>query len=337
MADTKVLVVDDSLTMRALITRVLDAQPGIRVVGSANGAEEARVEVDRLKPDVMTLDVEMPGMSGIEYLAELMEKKPMPVVMFSTRTEAGASSSIEALRLGAIDCFPKPKVASQSEFDEILGKLGTRIRGAKVTAIKPVKASAPVASFVWNGRMLVMGTDASGTQKLFDLLGRFPANCPPTLIVAHLAPELIDGLIVELDRHVAPTVTKADDLTVPEQGKVYITRPGAAHVGVDQWPGGRIRQMPRDPIGGERPSISLLFAAQAKAASDQTVALLLTDAGEDGGMGLKAVQKIGGYVVAPPAALGEGGTSDYMLMKGNAREPLAWGDVAARVLKLCAK
>ena len=110
-AATKVLVVDDSLTMRALLSGALERIPNVVVVGSADGADEARQMVEALRPDVMTLDVEMPGMSGLEYLAELMDKRPMPVIMFSTRTEAGAEASIEALRLGAIDCFPKPKVA----------------------------------------------------------------------------------------------------------------------------------------------------------------------------------------------------------------------------------
>ncbi|KAK0350635.1 hypothetical protein LTR94_028229, partial [Friedmanniomyces endolithicus] len=109
MAGTRVLVVDDSLTMRALISGALERIPGVEVVGMADGAAEARSLVESAHPDVMTLDVEMPGMSGLDYLAEIMETKPMPVIMFSTRTQEGAAESIEALRLGAIDCFPKPK------------------------------------------------------------------------------------------------------------------------------------------------------------------------------------------------------------------------------------
>ncbi|WBO20720.1 chemotaxis protein CheB [Sphingomonas abietis] len=337
MADTKVLVVDDSLTMRALISRVLETLPGINVIGTADGAAEAKTEVLRLKPDVMTLDIEMPGMSGIEYLAELMEDRPMPVIMFSTRTEAGAASSIEALRLGAIDCFPKPKAASQAEFDAILCKLGTRIRTAKHAVVKPTKLAA-VQSFDWNGRMLTIGMDASGTRKLFELLGSFPVNCPPTLIVAHIAPELIDGLVERLDRHAAAAVVKAGNGMRPAQGTIYLTQPGPTHFGVDQWPGGQIRQLTRDPVSGERPSISILFAAQAKAAATDAVGLMLTEAGEDGVAGLRAIQRVGGHVVAPAHLLG-GASADggYILQGGDAQEPVAWDKVAATILGLCSQ
>jgi two-component system chemotaxis response regulator CheB len=337
MADTKVLVVDDSLTMRALISRVLESLPGIQVVGAADGAAEARIEVERLKPDVMTLDIEMPGMNGIEYLAELMDKRPMPVIMFSTKTEAGASSSVEALRLGAIDCFPKPKAASQAEFDAILGKLGTRLKTAKLSSVKPAKF-APIQGFDWNGRMLTIGLDASGTQKLFALLGSFPANCPPTLVIPHLAPELVDSLVQRLDEHSLPKVVRVQGATPLQQGHVYVTQPGPSHFGVDQWPGGSIRPLTRDPIAGERPSISLMFAAQAKAAGDQAIGLMLTEAGEDGGSGLRAILKAGGHVMAPSALLSDNPrAAEYILQKGAANEPLDWAGVAAKAIKLCAK
>lgn len=325
--------------MRALISRVLETLPGIEVVGAADGAAEARGEVARLKPDVMTLDVEMPGMSGIEYLAELMEQAPMPVIMFSTRTEAGASSSIEALRLGAVDCFPKPKAASQGEFDAVLAKLGVRLRTAKQGFVKPVKlAGIGQAAFDWNGRMIAIGTDSSGTRKLFDLLQTFPANCPPTLIVQHLSPDLSDSMISQLDAHAAPTVIRTEDCAALLPGHVYISRPGPSHVGVDQWPGGRMRNMTRDPIADERPSISLLFATLAKAAAAEAVGLMLTEAGEDGVMGGRAIAKAGGHVIAPAGLLtGTAGDSEYILQKGDASQPLGWAELADTVLKLCQK
>lgn len=337
MKKTRVLVVDDSLTMRALISRVLETLPGIEVVGAADGAAEARGEVARLKPDVMTLDVEMPGMSGIEYLAELMDQAPMPVIMFSTKTEAGASSSIEALRLGAVDCFPKPKAASQGEFDAILAKLGTRIRSAKLTITKPAKLTGlSKEPFDWNGRMLAIGTDTSGTRKLFDLLQAFPSNCPPTLIVQHLSPDLSDSMISQLDAHVAPDVVRAEDCATLLPGKIYVTRPGPSHLGVDQWPGGRMRNVTRDPIAGERPSISLLFLSVAKAAAADAVGLMLTEAGEDGIAGMAAISKVGGHVIAPASLLGAtSNDAEYTLRKGDASQPLSWADLATSLLNLC--
>lgn len=338
MAETTVLVVDDSLTMRALISRVLDGLPGIKVVGAADGAVEARREVERLKPHVITLDVEMPGISGIEYLAELMHQRPTPVIMFSTRTEAGSSASIDALRLGAIDCFPKPKAAAQAEFDEVVKKLGKRIKTAKLSLVKAGTLPPPPESYDWNGRMLAIGTDASGTRRLFQLLGSFPKNCPPTLIVPHISEDLVNSLIEKLNEHARPDVLPFEDFVPLEQGKVYVSRPGAAHVGVDVWPGGRMRRMVRDPIAGERPSISLLFAAMAKAACVDSLGVMLTEAGEDGPAGLKAIVKSGGHVLAPAPLLDQPGASaEFVLQKGLASEPLEWHDVPGKVLALCRK
>ena len=189
MAATRVLVVDDSLTMRALLSGALERIPNVEVVGLADGAAEAREMRAAFHPDVMTLDVEMPGMSGIDYLAEIMDTKPMPVIMFSTRTTDGAAETIEALRLGAIDCFPKPKVAAPAELDAIISKLAKRLKSARKADLKPAKAAtAPpaIAPIDWNGRMLVIGGDSSSTSAMFDLFGQFSENCAPTLVVQHL-------------------------------------------------------------------------------------------------------------------------------------------------------
>ena len=162
MADVKVLVVDDSLTMRVLISGALERIKGVQVVGAADGAAEARKMVDQYRPEVMTLDVEMPGMSGLEYLAEIMEERPMPVIMFSTRTAAGAAESVEALRLGAIDCFPKPKVAVQAELDAIIGKLGKRIKSARNADLK--RAMAGKAAAVAVRKFNTAGEQAKSTS-----------------------------------------------------------------------------------------------------------------------------------------------------------------------------
>lgn len=335
MSATKVLVVDDSLTMRALISGALERIPQVQVVGMADGAAEAREMVAALNPDVMTLDVEMPGMSGIEYLAEIMENKPMPVIMFSTRTTEGAADSIEALRLGAIDCFPKPKVAAPAELDAIIAKLGKRIKAAKKVeprAAKPAKTSeATTPPLDWNGRLVVIGADASSTSALFDLFGSYPANCPPTVVVQHLGPGLVATMAEKLAGQVAPRVAVATDGTVLEQGTIYFAPQGEAHAIVDAWPNGKLRLLPRDPIAGERPSISLLFASAAKAATANAVGVLLMDGSEDGGTGLKAMLGAGGYGFAPAA---DGG---YSLTKNMASQAVPTAQLAGNVLKLCSK
>jgi len=331
---TKVLVVDDSLTMRALIAGALERIPGVEVVGLADGAAEARDMVAQLRPHVMTLDVEMPGMSGIDYLAEIMGQRPMPVIMFSTRTTDGASESVEALRLGAVDCFPKPRVAAPAELDAIIARLGKRIKQARNMELKAPRPAAPVAkvaSIDWNGRLVVVGGDASSTAAMFDFFSAFPADGPPVLVVQHLGAELLDRLVARLGQQVAPRVMVAADGMAIERGTIYFAPAGDRHLVVDGWPNGRARLLAREPVAGERPSISLLFASAAKAAGQDAVAALLIDGSEDGGGGVKAMLGAGGYALSP--ATGGG----YALARGMVSQPVAHEALAQAVLKLCAR
>ncbi len=334
-APVKVLVVDDSLTMRALLSGALERIPGVVVVGSADGAAGAREMRETLHPDVITLDVEMPGMSGLEYLAEVMEKKPMPVIMFSTRTEAGAEASIEALRLGAIDCFPKPKVAVAAEFDKMLAKLGKRIKAAKGVTPKSAPAVKVTAAppLDWNGRILAIGGEAAATKSLFELFGSFPANCAPTIVVQHLGAGLAGTMIDKLRAEIAPKVVLAEDGMAIEQGTIYLAPPEEAHVVVDSWPNGRLRLLARDPIAGERPSISILFASIAKATGTEALGLLLGADGEDGAAGIRAIQAAGGFAIGPA----ENGADGFMLSRRMASQAIPADQLARTILKLSSK
>lgn len=313
MADTKVLVVDDSLTMRALISGALERLPGVTVVGMADGAAEAREMVATLRPDVMTLDIEMPGMSGIEYLREIMASRPMPVIMFSTRTTAGAAESIEALRLGAIDCFPKPKVAIPAELDVIIAKLGKRIKAAGRVELKPASLPKLVSTIDWNGRLLVVGADASSTQAMFHLFATLPLDCPPVVVVQHLGAGLAETMVQKLDAAIGPRVTFATDNVALERGTIYVAPPGEAHLVVVGWPEARLRLLPRDPVAGERPSVSLLFASAAKAAGAEALGLLMLPESEDGNGALNAVLGVKGHALS----LAPGG---YALSRGMASQ-----------------
>jgi two-component system chemotaxis response regulator CheB len=331
MAATKVLVVDDSLTMRALISGALERIPDVKVVGLADGADEARRMVAEHNPDVITLDVEMPGMSGIEYLAELMDTRPMPVIMFSTRTEAGAAESVEALRLGAIDCFPKPKVATPAELDKIIVKLGKRIKAAKgVEVKKPAATASGAAPIDWNGRPLAIGADASNTKMLFELFAAFPANCPPTLVVQHLGPGLVASMVAKLSEQVACKVVVASDGMTVEQGTVYFAPQGDAHMVMDAWPNGKLRMLARDPVAGERPSISVLLASVAKVAGAEAVGALIAPESTDGGVGMNALGTAGAFGVA--AADGA-----YRLSRRQAAQTVAAADLPRALLKLCSR
>ena len=336
MAATKVLVVDDSLTMRALISGALERIPNVDVVGLADGADEARALVARLHPDVMTLDVEMPGISGLQYLAELMETRPMPVIMFSTRTAAGAEDTVEALRLGAIECFPKPKVAAPAELDKIIARLGKCIKAAKGTKLRESAGAAPVpaaAPIDWNGRILAIGANAANTRALFDLLAAFPANCPPTVLVQHLVGDIAATMVEKLGGTIAPKVVLAEDGMTLEQGTIYYAPPGDTHVVVEGFPAARLRLLARDPVAGERPSISVLFAALARSAAAEGIGVLLTQDGEDGAAGIGALAAADGYCVK--ASTAKPGTFD--LARKAMTQSVADADLAATLLRLCSR
>lgn len=333
MTKIKVLVVDDSLTMRVLISSALERINGVEVVGGAGSAAEARRMVAILHPDVMTLDVELPGMSGLEYLAEVMETRPMPVIMFSTLTETGAEASIEALRLGAIDCFPKPKVAVQSELDAIIRRLSQRVQAAMDIDLKrpmPRAGNTVPTAIDWNGNLLAIGADAAGTSALFDLFQSFPANCPPTLVVQHIGPGLLAPMVEQLAEQVAPRVVIAHDGMAAEQGSIYVAPQGDHHLVIDTWPNGRLRLLPDEPGPGERPSIARLFAAVSRVCAARGVGMLIALDDQDGAAGIQALIEGGSYAIARTGKA-------FTVSKGAASQSLDRAGLARMALKLCSR
>ncbi|WP_242096053.1 chemotaxis protein CheB [Sphingomonas sp. CROZ-RG-20F-R02-07] len=338
MAKARVLVVDDSMTMRMMVAGILEKDKDIQVVGMADGAEEARAMVRDLKPNVMTLDVEMPGMNGIDYLAEIMETAPMPVIMFSTLTAKGAESSIEALRLGALDCYPKPTRATPDEMQAAFGKLSKTIKEAPKRfaelndgpSASAAKRASATGAFAWNGTIVTVGADVASTKPLFDLLGRWPADGPPVMVVQHMRPELADGMIAKLSDSVAPRVVEASDGLKVEQGMIVFCRPGTHHVYIDAWPGGTIRLLDKPPFAGQRPSISLMMATLAKSAAAKTIGVLLAG-GEDGQQGAAALRAARACAIAPA----EDGSGKLELGRGMAVQPIKSSDIAETVLGMC--
>ncbi len=193
----RVLIVDDSLTMRALFSGVLERARGIEVVGMAANADEARELMIKLKPSVVTLDVEMPGMSGLDFLEEIMRERPTPVVMLSTLTQKGAETSFRALELGAVDCFPKPQSATPDEFNALAPKLAALVIAASAGGVRhhrPARTAAPSAPhaahppFEWNGKIVALSASTGGVDAMLHLLPSFPKNCPPTIVLLQIEP-----------------------------------------------------------------------------------------------------------------------------------------------------
>lgn len=304
MTTARVLIVDDSLTMRALFSGVLERARGIEVVGMAANADEAREMMIRLRPSVITLDVEMPGMSGLEFLEEIMRERPTPVVMLSTLTQKGAETSFRALELGAIDCFPKPKSATPDEFNALAPKLAALVIAASNGGVKQVKPirHATEASYDWNGKVVAMSASVGGVDAALNMLPTFPKNCPPTILLLQIEPGFVDPLVKRLKASCAAQVALAEDDQPLVQGTIYLVTDPSSHAAMSRWPNPTLRLLKSDPINGARPSASLLFATMAKTAGANAVGVVLTGMGTDGAAGLKALRAAGGFTMAQDSA-----------------------------------
>lgn len=309
MAAVKVLVVDDSITMRALFTNALERSKDIVVVGAAQDADEARQLIEELKPNVLTLDVEMPGMNGLDFLAELMDTKPIPVIMLSTLTHKGGDVSLRALEIGAVDCFPKPARATPDEFAKISGKLCKLVLTAAKTNIlakrqevRAAEAEQSNSDYHWDGSVIAVASGIGGTEAACEFVSRLPANCPPVILVQPLEPGLETPFGAKLARATGAKVVIAEDSVALEQGHIYLASDAAHHVVVDRWPLGSLRLLDREPVCGVRPSADMLFATLARTAGARASAAVLSGAGVDGAAGLAAVAAAGGRVIVQDPA-----------------------------------
>jgi two-component system chemotaxis response regulator CheB len=339
MSNARVLIVDDSLTMRALFSGVLERARGIDVVGMAANADEARELMIRLKPDVVTLDVEMPGMSGLDFLEEIMRERPTPVVMLSTLTQKGAETSFRALELGAVDCFPKPKSATPDEFNALAPKLAALVIAASTGGVKQVKVARPVASvahFDWNGKIIALSASVGGVDAMLQLLPTFPKNCPPTIVLLQIEQGFVDPLVSRLKASCPAGVVLAEDGLALQQGTIYIVTDPGSHAVVDRWPNPSLRLLRSDPVNGVRPSASLLFATIAKTAGANAIGAVLTGMGTDGAAGLKALRGTGARTICQDAATSVVHEAPAAAKAAGAVElELPLGDIAAAALDAC--
>jgi two-component system chemotaxis response regulator CheB len=291
----RVLVVDDSATMRSLITAALNRDPEIEVCGAAGDPFEARGMIKALNPDVVTLDIEMPNMNGIEFLEKIMRLRPMPVVMVSTLTQAGAEMTLRALELGAIDCVAKPADAlgTQDALNEIVVKVKIAARASVRTKADNAPATARKAGYMPSGDVVAIGSSTGGVEALLSILTMFPDTCPPTVITQHMPATFTASFAARLDRASGAKVQEAFDGALLEPGKVYVAPGGATHLEVVRSAGLRCRLVAADPVSGHRPSVDVLFNSVANAVGDKAVGAILTGMGRDGAQGLLAMRKAG--------------------------------------------
>ncbi|MBB4183967.1 protein-glutamate O-methylesterase CheB [Sinorhizobium terangae] len=296
----RVLVVDDSATMRGLITAVLSADPDVTVVGQAADAIEARQAIKQLDPDVITLDIEMPNMNGLEFLDKIMRLRPMPVIMVSTLTHKGAEASIAALEIGAFDCVGKPHPGDPNPFGDLVDKVKAAARSQRKLIITGNKAAAPAAAnanaaseYRAGRKIIAIGASTGGVEALITVLQKFPANCPPTVITQHMPHTFTRSFAERLNRLCAPTVQEATDGARLEIGKIYLAPGGERHLQVANAAAPCCRLVERAPVNGHRPSVDVLFDSVAELAGRNAIGVILTGMGRDGASGLLKMRHAG--------------------------------------------
>ncbi|NKN34851.1 chemotaxis response regulator protein-glutamate methylesterase [Agrobacterium sp. a22-2] len=294
----RVLVVDDSPTMRGLITAVLNSDPEVNVVGQAGDALQARAAIKELNPDVVTLDIEMPNMNGLEFLEKIMRLRPMPVIMVSTMTHRGAEATLAALEIGAFDCVGKPMPGESRPFGDLADKVKAAARAQRRQAPAPAAATtAPAADFRVGRKIVAIGSSTGGVEALIAVLQKFPQNCPPTVITQHMPPTFTKSFAERLNRLCAPVVQEATDGARLEIGKIYLAPGGDRHLQVVNASAPSCRLIERDPVNGHRPSVDVLFDSVAELAGRNAVGVILTGMGRDGAAGLLKMRHAGARTI----------------------------------------
>ena len=289
----RVLVVDDSSTMRRLISASLSADPELEVVGEAGDPLEAREAIKALNPDVITLDVEMPNMNGLDFLERLMRLRPMPVVMVSTLTARGTEATLTALEFGAVDCVEKPGGVDSSGFKRLAEKVKIAAR-AKVRQRVVAAPAAPCAeTFVTGDRIVAIGSSTGGVEALLAVVGKLAANCAPTVIAQHMPATFTKSFAERLNRTSAATVTEARDGDPLLPGRVYVAPGGDFHLEVEGATSLRCKVAHGAPVSGHCPSVDVLFSSVARTAKARGVGVILTGMGRDGAQGLMAMRQAG--------------------------------------------
>lgn len=342
MKPVRVLIVDNSSTIRHLIRFRLRADTRIEVVGEASNAEEARKAIGLLSPDVLTLDVEMPGQSGLDFLRELMRTRPIPVIMVSSETQKGSAAAIEALSLGAIDCVGKPRAV---EAGDAFASLANLVLGAATANLRKRDGSTkaaltPARDFEWNNKIVLIGASTGGVDALEQIFAGLPANCPPILITQHMPESFLASFAQRMNSRYAPRIKLAEDNAPVEQGVIQIAPGGEYHLGISSGLRPHCQLIASPKVSGHRPSVDVMFEL-ANPIAERVVAAILTGMGADGAQGLLRLRKRGAISLAqdeassvvwgmPRVAWEMGGADRLVALGAMAQELLAATERRAR-------
>ena len=307
----RVLIVDDSALIREVLSRTLGRDGDIVVVGTAEDPIDARQKVKDLNPDVVTLDIEMPNMNGLQFLDKLMRLRPVPVVMVSTLTHKGASETLLALELGAVDFVAKPSTDLAGGLEAFGSNLREKVRAAATSDVrggpapKPAPAQKPRTAAAPAGALIALGASTGGVEAIRVVLGEMPADCPPIVIAQHMPAGFTTRFAARLDELSEVKVLEAEDRMPLENGKAYVAR-GDWHLRVERSSGQLKCRLTQDELtSGHRPSVDVLFESVARQVGGMAVGAILTGMGRDGARGLKLMRDAGAYTVgqSPGSAL----------------------------------
>jgi two-component system chemotaxis response regulator CheB len=308
----KVLVVDDSALMRALLTEIINGAADLNVVGAAPDPIAAREMIKSLSPDVLTLDVEMPRMDGLEFLARLMKLRPMPVIMISSLTERGSEVTLQALELGAVDFLPKPRMEnisllqdySEEIRDKIRAAYGARLKTTAVAAVRPVLAKAgpaiphpQLSQRILTEKLIAIGASTGGTEAIKDVLVGLPAQVPGIVIVQHMPESFTASFAKRLDSLSQVRVIEAQGGERIEPGHAYLA-PGHSHLLVKKSGSGYITELNKEePVNRHRPAVDVLFRSVAGLLRSNAIGVILTGMGKDGAQGLLEMREAGAWTI----------------------------------------
>lgn len=319
MNPIKVVVVDDSALVRSLLTEIINKQPDMRCIGTANDPLQAREIIRELNPDVITLDVEMPKMDGLEFLSRLMRLRPMPVVMVSTLTEQGAETTLRALEMGAVDFVAKPRVGVASGLqtlgDEIVEKIRiaskARIRRhvtvtAAAPSVQPASTAPPIQSPLLarlsTEKIICIGASTGGTEAIKDILVELPADAPAIVITQHMPAGFTTSFAARLDSLCHMRVAEAVNGQRILPGHVYIA-PGGTQFSIERSGANYVAVVDdAPPVNRHKPSVEVLFRSCARVLGPNAIGVMLTGMGGDGAVAMKEMRDAGSYNLAQDEA-----------------------------------
>ncbi len=348
MEKHKVLIVDDSAVVRKVLFELLSSDPEIEVVDTAVDPYDARDKIKEHRPDVLTLDIEMPKMDGITFLRNLMKLNPMPVVMLSTLTHKGADATLQALELGAVDFMPKPTMSqSDSALNMFQDELRQKVKMASASA-KKIKfmrpagehvakptLTAPVAVNGSGVEVIAIGASTGGTEALRDVLEVLPANLPPIVVTQHIPASFSERFANRLNTQCALTVKQAEEGDILKPGHVYIA-PGSHHLRVKKQANILSAVLDdREPVNRHKPSVEVMFDSLTDAGIVKAVSIMLTGMGDDGAVAMKRLNDHGYHTIAQDEQTSlVWGMPGMAVKHGGVQEVLALNKISERLVQL---